>query len=108
MADNGIDVGYKGMHATVQGQLGVFALMFILAIIGLGWVNYRGFEQQAQLLREQAQLIRESNLGHTRMAESQDLMSCILTLPMESRFQASRLAFKNRCLWLRISTEGDQ
>ena len=90
-ADDGIDVGYKGLHANVRGPLGIIAML--LALIGgsLIYVGHQGFADVKELLRQ-------SSADH-------DLLSCVVSLSARDREDlrqaTSRVSFQRLCPWLR-------
>lgn len=88
---NGVDLGYKGMRATIRGPLGVLAAVFLVIGSGLVYVNYKGFEDVKHLL--------------VQSSSDHDLLSCVVSLSLTEREQLRRVtareSFSNLCPWLR-------
>ena len=89
--NNGIDIGYRGIHGVIRGPLAIIALLFGVVGGALVYVNYDGF-------RDVRALLRQSSADH-------DLLSCVVSLTLKEREKLremrTRSEFQQLCPWLR-------
>ena len=99
-AGNGVGIGYKGAYASARGPFGLVALTMILFALVISGINYKGFEDMKLLLRQ-------SNMQHSNMTTSQDMLTCVLSLSPAQRVQlqniSQRESFQVLCPWMRFS-----
>lgn len=91
MADNGLDIGGKGIHLQASGPMAILAIVFLLVGGVAVYVVRDGFKEVKGLLQK-------STADH-------DLLACVVSLTPEERTLArqrpDRDSFEALCPWMR-------
>jgi len=94
---NGLDIGYRGLGLRATGPLAILALVFVLMGGLLAWIGHQGF-QGVQVL------LTKAVLDHSEMVNSQDRLSCVVSLSSEERTilrRGTSETFYSLCPWMR-------